>query len=124
MSVFYCLKVEFGAIERGVIVNNVSIVGVVGIGGMVFYVVAKYRVVGFMRVVVFEYANCGVRVNAFVIGNVDMLLYCGLVGVGLDDLIFVLNLIGCVVLLDEVVVFVVFLFSDEVLFVIGVDDFL
>src|SRR5205814_1902653 len=86
-SVFLCLKHEVPAMlvsGGGSIVNNASLAGVRGIGGMAPYVAAKHGVVGLTRAAALEHPADGVRVNALVTGNVDTPLYRRLLGAPAD----------------------------------------
>ena len=84
-SVFYCLRAQLPALLAaggGAVVNNASIAGTAGIGGLTAYVAAKHGVVGLTRAAALAHAGDGVRVNALVTGNVDTPLYRELLGVG------------------------------------------
>ena len=84
-SVFYCLQAQLPALLAaggGAVVNNASIAGTAGIGGLTAYVAAKHGVVGLTRAAALAHAADGVRVNALVTGNVDTPLYRELLGVG------------------------------------------
>lgn len=73
-SVFYSLKHEIPAIVAsggGSIVNNASVVGVVGDPGAAAYAAAKHGVVGLTRSTALDAAKEGVRVNALVTGLVN-----------------------------------------------------
>ena len=86
-SVFYCLRAQIPALLAaggGAVVNNASIAGTSGIGGMTAYVAAKHGVVGLTRAAGIADAADGIRVNALVTGNVDTPLYRELLGAGPD----------------------------------------
>jgi NAD(P)-dependent dehydrogenase (short-subunit alcohol dehydrogenase family) len=124
-SVFYSLKYEIpamlGSAGRGSIVNNASIGGVRGIGGMSGYVAAKHGVVGLTRSAALEGAARGLRVNALVTGNVDTPLYRNLLGAPPDGELAgpAPNPTGRVAGPDEIAAFVAFLLSDESAFITG-----
>ena len=53
----------------GAVVNNASIAGTSGIGGLTAYVAAKHGDVGFTRATALAHAGDGIRVNALVTGT-------------------------------------------------------
>jgi NAD(P)-dependent dehydrogenase (short-subunit alcohol dehydrogenase family) len=123
-SAFYCLRHEVPALLAsggGSVVNNASIAGVVGVGGLAAYTAAKHGVVGLSRAVALECAGQGVRVNALVTGNVDTPLYRRLLGAPLEGEVELMapNPTGRVAKAEEVAAFVAFLLSDEAAFVTG-----
>jgi NAD(P)-dependent dehydrogenase (short-subunit alcohol dehydrogenase family) len=104
------------------VVNNASIAGTSGIGGLTAYVAAKHGVVGLTRAAALAHAGDGIRVNALVTGNVDTPLYRELLGVGPDvdrASLAAPNPTGRVAGPEEVAAFVAFLLSDEARFVTG-----
>src|SRR5713226_9092951 len=50
--------------KRGVIVNNASILGLVGFVNAIAYTAAKHAVLGMTKVAAMEYAAQGIRINA------------------------------------------------------------
>ena len=74
-SVFYSLKYELPVMKErgaGVIINNASVLGMVGVGGgLAPYVAAKHGVVGLGRAVALEEARSGVRINTIAPAGVD-----------------------------------------------------
>ena len=103
-------------------VNNASIAGTRGIGGLTAYVAAKHGVVGLTRAAALAHAGDGVRVNALVTGNVDTPLYRELLGAGPDverASLSAPNPSARVAGPEEVAAFVAFLLSDEARFVTG-----
>lgn len=67
-----------------------------------------------------EFARCGVRVNALCLGLVDTLLLCELYVVDFVKVAcwFVHLLMGCFVVVVEIVNVVLFLVSDELFYII------
>jgi len=66
-GVLWSMKHEIAAMLQsggGAIVNNASIAGMIGMGGMSTYIASKHAVVGLTRAAAVEYAPQGVRVNA------------------------------------------------------------
>lgn len=125
-SVFYCMKAEIPAMLQsptsGSIVNNASIAGVTGVGGMASYAAAKHGVVGLTRSAALACASDGLRVNALVTGNVDTPLYRRLSGVATDrdrSELPAPNPAGRVAAPEEIAAFVAFLLSDEAAFITG-----
>ena len=124
-SVFHCLRAQLPALLAaggGAVVNNASIAGTAGIGGLAAYVAAKHGVVGLTRAAALAHAADGVRVNALVTGNVDTPLYRELLGVGPEverAALSAPNPSGRVAGPEEIAAFVAFLLSDEARFVTG-----
>jgi NAD(P)-dependent dehydrogenase (short-subunit alcohol dehydrogenase family) len=124
-SVFYCLRAQIPALSAaggGAVINNASIGGVRGIGGLTAYVAAKHGVVGLTRAAALAHAGDGIRVNALVTGNVDTPLYRDLLGAGPDvhrNSLDAPNPSGRVAGPEEIAAFVAFLLTDEARFVTG-----
>ena len=72
-SVWLCMKYEIPEMlkrQRGAIVNNGSVVGLVGAGAAVGSVSSKHGVSGLTKAAALEYATRGIRVNAVAPGLV------------------------------------------------------
>lgn len=101
--------------------NNASLAGVSGVGGLSAYAAAKHGVVGLTRAVALECADKGIRVNALVTGNVDTPLYRRLLGAPLEGEVELdaPNPTKRVARPEEIAAFVAFLLGDESAFVTG-----
>lgn len=81
-GVFHCMKHELAVMadQGGAIVNNASILGVVGMANAAAYTAAKHGVLGLTRVAALEYGTRKVRINAVCPGFIEtpMLARAGL----------------------------------------------
>jgi NAD(P)-dependent dehydrogenase (short-subunit alcohol dehydrogenase family) len=123
-SVFYSLKHEIPAIidsGGGSIVNNASVVGVVGDPGAPAYAAAKHGVVGLTRSTALEVARAGVRVNALATGLVNTPLWRGVLDAAPQAAQVVLNKqpTGRAAHESEIAAFATFLISDASPFITG-----
>lgn len=120
-SVFYGLKYQIAAMRDsggGAIVNNASLLGVVGSGNLAAYTAAKHGVVGLSRSAALECAADRIRVNALITHAVDTPLLRRLLGG--DAAGFASSIpVGRLADPNEVAAFVAFLLSDEAGFVTG-----
>lgn len=123
-SVFYSLKHEIPAIVAsggGSIVNNASVVGVVGDPGAAAYAAAKHGVVGLTRSTALDAAKEGVRVNALVTGLVNTPLWQGFTASNPEAASALLNQqpTGRAADESEIAAFAAFLLSDDSPFITG-----
>ncbi|MBW8698540.1 2,5-dichloro-2,5-cyclohexadiene-1,4-diol dehydrogenase [Streptomyces sp. MBT84] len=123
-SVFYSLKYEIPAIVAsggGSIVNNASVVGVVGDPSAAAYSGAKHGVVGLTRSTALDAAREGVRVNALVTGLVNTPLWRGVVESSPEAAGLILDKqpTGRAADEAEIAAFAAFLLSDESPFING-----
>ncbi len=120
-SVFYSMYYEIPQMLQaggGAIVNNSSILGLVGDANAVPYVTAKHGVVGMTKSAALGYAGRGIRINSVqpgyidtpLLGNLPREVYEGLVG---------LHPAGRLGTVEEVAAVVLFLLSDAAAFVTG-----
>ena len=120
-SVFYGMFYEIPEMLKaggGSIVNNSSILGLVGEATAVPYVTAKHGVTGMTRAAALGYANQGIRVNSVHPGYIDTPLLAGIPREMYDGLV-ALHPIGRLGSSEEVAQYVLFLLSDDAAFVTG-----
>ncbi|MEV7994853.1 SDR family oxidoreductase [Streptomyces sp. NPDC086077] len=123
-SVFYSLKHEIPAIVAsggGSIVNNASVVGVVGDPAAAAYAAAKHGVVGLTRSAALDAAKESVRVNALVTGLVNTPLWRNHVEASPESASAILKQqpTGRAADETEIASFATFLLSDESPFITG-----
>jgi NAD(P)-dependent dehydrogenase (short-subunit alcohol dehydrogenase family) len=120
-SVFYGMFYEIPEMLKaggGAIVNNSSILGLVGEATAVPYVTAKHGVTGMTRAAALGYASQGIRINSVHPGYIDTPLLAGIPQEMYDGLV-ALHPIGRLGTAEEVAKYVLFLLSDDAAFVTG-----
>jgi NAD(P)-dependent dehydrogenase (short-subunit alcohol dehydrogenase family) len=120
-SVFYGMFYEIPEMLKaggGAIVNNSSILGLVGEASAVPYVTAKHGVTGMTRAAALGYASQGIRINSVHPGYIDTPLLAGIPQEMYDGLV-ALHPIGRLGTAEEVAKYVLFLLSDDAAFVTG-----
>ncbi|KAA8887453.1 glucose 1-dehydrogenase [Nocardia colli] len=123
-SVFYGLRHQVPALIAnggGVILNNASNLGMVGMGSVAPYVAAKHGVVGLTRAVALESAAQSVRVNAIVSGAIDTPAFRNSMGATPEGeaSIAALHPLGRISQPAEIASFCAYLLSDEASFITG-----
>ena len=104
----------------GSIINNASVAGMIGFGGMSVYTASKHAVVGLSRAAALEYSAQGVRVNAVAPGAIETDMYDRFATEDeVKQQLTSLHPIGRVGRADEVAKAVTWLASDESSFVTG-----
>jgi NAD(P)-dependent dehydrogenase (short-subunit alcohol dehydrogenase family) len=120
-SVFYGMFYEIPEMLKsggGAIVNNSSILGLVGEASAVPYVTAKHGVTGMTRAAALGYASQGIRINSVHPRYIDTPLLAGIPQEMYDGLV-ALHPIGRLGTAEEVAKYVLFLLSDDAAFITG-----
>jgi NAD(P)-dependent dehydrogenase (short-subunit alcohol dehydrogenase family) len=122
-SVYLSMRHQIPAMRErgGVIINNASVLGLVGIAGMAPYVAAKHAVVGLGRATALEYAATGIRINTIAPAGVDTPHYRRTQGAdpAADAGFRAAHPVGRLATAEEVAGLVLYLASDEAAFFSG-----
>jgi NAD(P)-dependent dehydrogenase (short-subunit alcohol dehydrogenase family) len=122
-GVFLCLKYEIQqmlAQGSGVIVNNSSILGLVGFPGSSPYVTSKHGIIGLTRTAALDYAHQGIRINAVSPGFIQTEIVDRLTQAGLtQEKIESMTPMGRIGRPEEVASAIVFLCSDAASYITG-----
>jgi NAD(P)-dependent dehydrogenase (short-subunit alcohol dehydrogenase family) len=122
-GVFLCLKYEIQqmlAQGSGVIVNNSSILGLVGFPGSSPYVTSKHGIIGLTRTAALDYASKNIRINAVSPGFIQTEIVDRLIQAGLtQEKIESITPMGRIGRPEEVASAIVFLCSDAASYITG-----
>jgi NAD(P)-dependent dehydrogenase (short-subunit alcohol dehydrogenase family) len=124
-SVYLSMKHEIPAMEErggGTIINNASVLGLVGVGaGLAPYVAAKHGVVGLGRATALEYATSGIRINTIAPAGVDTPHYRATFGAAEEshDVFVGMHPVGRLASAAEVASLVLYLASEDAAFFSG-----
>ncbi len=124
-GVWHCMKYELEQMVKqgsGAIVNNASILGVVGFANACAYTASKHGLLGLTKAAALEYAEKNIRVNAVCPGFIDtpMLQNAGITeGSDMRTMIESLHPINRLGTSEEVAEAVLFLCSDGASFITG-----
>ena len=121
-GVFLSLKHEVPAMLKtggGSIVNNASVAGLIGMGGVAVYAASKHAVLGLTKAVALEYAKQGIRVNAVAPGGVETPMFDRFTAVVSREAMNASHPIGRPGRPEEIAAGVVWLASDAAGFVTG-----
>lgn len=123
-GVFLCMKYEIEQMltqGAGAIVNNSSVLGLIGLPGGSPYVASKHAVMGLTRSAALDYAKQGIRINAVNPGSIATEAFDRTLmkmGITADDLTAMVPM-GRIAQAEEVALAVVFLCSDAASYITG-----
>ena len=105
----------------GVVINNASVLGLVGTAGLAAYVAAKHAVVGLTRATALEYAGTPIRINAIAPAGVDTPHYRATMGAspGAAEAFRALHPVGRLATAEEVAGLLLYLASPAAAFFSG-----
>lgn len=122
-GVWLCMREQirhFRTSGGGVIVNNASVAGLVGLATQGAYCAAKHGVIGLTRVAAIEGATAGIRVNAICPGAVQTPILAHLERAGIDQRVLAsMSPQNRIADPDEIAGVVQFLLSDASSFITG-----
>lgn len=123
-SVYLCMRAQLPVMVEqgtGVILNNASVLGLVGTAGLSAYVAAKHAVVGLTRATALEYAGTPIRINAIAPAGVDTPHYRATMGAdpGTADAFRAMHPVGRLATAEEVAGLLLYLASPAATFFTG-----
>jgi NAD(P)-dependent dehydrogenase (short-subunit alcohol dehydrogenase family) len=123
-SVFLCMRHQLPVMSErgsGIVLNNASVLGLVGTPGLSAYVAAKHAVVGLTRAAALEYAGTAIRINAIAPAGVDTPQYRATMGADPDtaDAFRSMHPVGRLATAEEVAGLLVYLASPAAAFFSG-----
>jgi NAD(P)-dependent dehydrogenase (short-subunit alcohol dehydrogenase family) len=121
-GVWSCMKHEVAAMLKtggGSIVNNSSVAGLIGMGGVAVYAASKHAVIGLTKAVALEFAKQGIRVNAVAPGGVETPMFDRFLSVVPREAMMNMHPIGRAGHPEEIAAGVVWLSSRAASFVTG-----
>lgn len=121
-GVWLSIKHQVAAMLRsggGAIVNNASVAGLIGMGGVSVYVASKHAVIGLTKSIALEFAKEKIRVNAVAPGGVETPMFDRFLTVVPREAMMNMHPIGRAGVPEEIAAGAVWLCSDAASFVTG-----
>jgi NAD(P)-dependent dehydrogenase (short-subunit alcohol dehydrogenase family) len=118
---FMCMKFEIQQMltqGAGVIINNSSIFGLIGLAGISPYVASKHAIVGLTRAAALDYAKQGIRINAVNPGAIATAMLDRQNEITIELLESIIPM-GRIAQPEEIATTVVFLCSDAASYITG-----